>query len=132
VINLDWIYLEKPEENFAAAASEFENRRFNSCASRVYYCVFQAAIYALAQANIRPPGRGGQWGHDFVQAHFIGQLINRRKLYPTNLRGTLAEAYALRRTADYKPDHVTEVQAGRALRKAREFLGAVTATGGTT
>jgi len=40
-------------------------------------------------------------GHDFVQAAFIGQLINRRKAYPTTLRTTLERNFALRQTADY-------------------------------
>lgn len=128
-MNLDLIYLHKAEENLAAAASEFESRRFNSCASRCYYACFQAAIYALTRAGIRPTGRSGEWGHDFVQSQFIGQLINRRKIYPTSLRSTLLEIYMLREVADYKTDLVTEGKARRALRRSYDFLDAVRAGG---
>jgi uncharacterized protein (UPF0332 family) len=129
MIELDRVYLEKAEENLDAADSEFANRRYNSCASRCYYACFQAAIYALSQAGIQPPGRSGQWGHDFVQAQFNGQLINRRKLYPANLRSVLAETYSLRETADYQRDLVTEVRARRALSKTTDFVAAIRSGG---
>jgi uncharacterized protein (UPF0332 family) len=129
MIELDRVYLEKAEENLDAADSEFANRRYNSCASRCYYACFQAAIDALSQAGIQPPGRSGQWGHDFVQAQFNGQLINRRKLYPANLRSVLAETYSLRETADYQRDLVTEVRARRALSKTTDFVAAIRSGG---
>ena len=47
MIELARIYLEKAEENLAAAKSEFAHGRYNSCASRAYYSCFQAAIHAL-------------------------------------------------------------------------------------
>jgi len=118
-------FLEKAEESLAGAESEFVNGRFNNCSNRCYYAVFQAAISALAAAGIRPPAGGGEWGHEFVRSHFIGQLLNRQKLYPTNLRTTLEQNRALRQTADYKRDHVTEIRAGRAVRRTQEFLAEV-------
>src|SRR5436853_970644 len=102
----DRLYLDKAEENLAAAESEFANRRYNSTANRCYYTCFQAAVYALLSEGIRPPGRAEIWGHDFVQAQFNGMLVNRRKLYPAQLRNTLAQNYALRQIADYKRDQV--------------------------
>ena len=130
MIELDRIFLDKAEENLAAAESEFANRRYNSCASRCYYACFQAAVYALVQEGFRPTCRSGRWGHDFVQAEFNGQLVNRRKLYPASLRNTLAQNCSLRETADYKPDHVTETRARRALSKTDEFVEAVRSRGG--
>jgi uncharacterized protein (UPF0332 family) len=118
-------FLEKAEESLAGAASEFVNGRYNNCANRCYYACFQAAISALAAAGIQPPGRDGQWGHDSVQAQFNGQLVNRRKLYPTSVRPTLEQTYRLRAAADYKRDPVSAVQGGRALRRAEEFLDVV-------
>jgi uncharacterized protein (UPF0332 family) len=123
-------FLEKAEESFAGAESEFVNSRYNNCANRCYYAVFQAAIYALAQAGITPPSREAEWGHEFVRSHFIGQLINRRKLYPTALRPVLEQNRALRRTADYKRDQVTEARAARAIRRTEELLAAVRRGGG--
>lgn len=123
MFDLSEIILAKAEESLAGAESEFANRRYNNTANRCYYACFQAAIYALTRAGVRP--RGEQWGHDFVQAEFNGQLIARRKLYPSDLRDALRQTYALREKADYELDHVTEVRAARALRKATDFLEAV-------
>ena len=127
--DVDQIYIDKADENLAAAESELANRRYNSCASRCYYACFQAAIYALIQAGIQS-SRAEQWSHEFVQAQFNGQLVNRRKLYPASLRRTLAENYSLREVADYKRDHVIEVQARRALARTAEFVEAVRTRGG--
>lgn len=124
-------FLEKAEESFAGAESEYVNNRYNNCANRCYYATFQAAIAALARAAVRPPGHDADWGHEFVRSHFVGQLINRRKLYPTALRTTLEQNRALRQTADYKPDHVTEVRASRAVRRTEEFLAAIREGGGS-
>src|SRR5579859_2952904 len=63
-------------------------------------------------------------GHAFVQAQFLGQQINRRKLYPTKFRHTLEQNDRLRVTADYAGDRVTEIRSARATRRAEEFVGA--------
>jgi len=120
----------KSIESLAGAESEFAHGRYNNCANRCYYAAFQAAITALLRAGIRS-GSGDQWGHAFVPAQFDGQLVNRRKLYPTDLRGVLARNYDLRRRADYADDSVSEVEAARALRRTRLFVRAIHATPGS-
>ena len=120
---IDRVFWEKAQENLEAAQSEFINRRYNSCANRAYYACFQAAIYALTQAGLRPSR--DVWGHDFVQAQFNGQSINRRKLYPVALRSTLNQNYILRDKADYSADHVPEGRVARAVARAEEFLDAI-------
>src|SRR3712207_2798818 len=92
-------HLTKARESLLGAESEFANGRYNNAANRAYYACFQAAVAALLRAGIRP--RGDQWSHAFVPAQFDGQLIYRRKLYPTELRNVLERAYALRQKADY-------------------------------
>jgi hypothetical protein len=47
------------------------------------------------------------WGHGFVQSQFVGQLINRRKVYPASLRDVLARNLILRHTAVYTIEPVT-------------------------
>jgi uncharacterized protein (UPF0332 family) len=121
----DEVFLEKAQEGLAGAESEYINGRYNNAANRCYHACFQAAIYALLKAGIQPPSRDGQWGHDFAQAQFNGQLINRRKLYPAELRRTLEQNYRLRQAADYKTERVTEVRAARAVSRAERFLDAV-------
>jgi uncharacterized protein (UPF0332 family) len=102
------IYLAKAEESFLGAQSEVVQGRYNNAANRCYYACFQAAIAALQQANISPLGRRDEWGHALVQAAFVGQLINRRKLYAAGLRQVLARNLTLRHKADYVPDLVTQ------------------------
>lgn len=120
----DVCYLRKAQESLETAISELTNRRFNSCANRCYYACFQAAIAALLRVGIRSTGRRNDWPHPFVQAQFIGQLVNRRHLYAVDLRTILPELQALRHGADYDPDPVTEFEATRAVRRARRFVNA--------
>lgn len=122
------IYLRKAEESLAGAESEFINGRYNNTANRCCYACFLAAIAALAQQGIQP-GRG-QWRHEFVHGEFVGSLINRQKLYPSDLRDTLSRNLTLRQTADYEPLEVPQVQANRALRRTRGFLDAIGEKGG--
>jgi uncharacterized protein (UPF0332 family) len=126
----DSIHYKKAEESLDGANSEFVNGRYNNCANRCYYACFQGAIHALVDAGIRPRGAQGQWGHDFVQAEFIGQLINRRKRYPTEIRDTLFRNLSVRHEADYGTNMISQTQASRALRRAREFLEAIQPGGG--
>src|SRR3954452_8448941 len=117
------IFLTKAHESLIGAESEFLNERYNNSANRAYYACFQAAIAALQKAGVQ--ARGGEWGHDFVQAQFNGTLINRRHLYPTELRTVLARNYTLRVQADYGEDMVSRTEAERALRRSRLFVTAV-------
>lgn len=123
MIEPDYPFLDKALESLAGAESEFVNGRYNNCANRCYYACFQAAIVALQRAGIRP--RRDQWSHEFVAGQFNGELINRRKLYPTELRGTLERNYTLRQKADYEEDLVTQTEANRALRRTRSFVQAI-------
>ena len=125
------IYLVKAQECLVGATSELANRRFNNCANRCYYAVFQAAIAVLLREGIQS-SREDAWTHSFVQSQFAGTLIHRRKLYPTSLRDTLAQNLMVRQRADYEDQYITEVQAQRALRRAREFLDALYQRGGET
>ena len=119
-----YIYLAKAQESLAGAESEAEQERYNNSANRSYYACFQAAIAALQQAGITPPS-GSDWSHGFVQATFVGQLINRRKLYPTRLRQVLMRNMALRHATDYESDHVSQAQAERALQRSYQVVSAI-------
>jgi uncharacterized protein (UPF0332 family) len=121
------IYLDKAAESLAGAESELANGRYNNCANRCYYACFQAAIAALEQAGIRPPGP--QWSHTFVPGQFVGLLINRRRRYPSSLREVLSRNYKLREIADYTDVLVTQTEATRAVRRTREFVEAILAKG---
>src|SRR5438045_34618 len=90
------LYLEKAEESLAGAESELVNGRYNNVSNRAYYACFQAAISALIKARLVPRGPRDQWGHEFVHGQFVGELINRGKQYPTELRDVLARNLELR------------------------------------
>lgn len=115
-------YMEKAFESLAGAESEIGAGRYNNGANRCYYACFQAAIAALMRSGVSPLGAQRQWSHAFVPAQFVGQLINRRKVYPPSMRDTLSRTYMLRQTADYADDAVTQVEAERALRRTRDFV----------
>ncbi len=55
----------------------------------------------------------------------MGQLINRRHLYPAELRDTLARALTVREQADYKLAPVSQTQAARTVARARAFVAAI-------
>jgi len=118
-------FLVKASESVTGARIAYEGGRYNNCANRSYYASFQAAIHALLLEGITLPGGGTEWGHDFVQAQFVGQLINRRHVYAPELRSTLSDNYRLRVRADYEVDAVAEVRASRALQRAERFVEAI-------
>jgi uncharacterized protein (UPF0332 family) len=124
------VYLSKAEESLAGAVSEFANRRFNNCANRCYYGCFQAAVSALRDAGLAPSGERATWSHEQIQATFSRELIRRRKLIGSEFRDVLPRLYLVREAADYKEDLVSEIQAARALQRARGFLQAVRKQGG--
>ena len=125
----DYPFLQRALECLAGAESEFVNERDNNTANRAYYAAFHAAIAALQRAGIHPPR--GEWGHDFVPSQFDGVLINRRHLYPADLRGVLSQNFGLRLSADYdEDDPVTETEASRSLRRSRTFVSAIQSGGG--
>lgn len=124
------LYLAKAEESLMGAESEFINGRFNNCANRCYYSVFQAAIHALQAAGVTLQAGRSIWSHDFVQAQFAGQLIGRRKLYPSSLSDTLARNLILRHTGDYSVEQVSRTQASRALHRTRALYAAIRDKGG--
>jgi uncharacterized protein (UPF0332 family) len=118
-------YLDKAIESLVGAESEYANRRYNNCANRCYYAVFQAAIAALIAAGIQPAGARVQWEHEFVQARFAGVLIKQRKLYQADLAPLFAQVQRARLAADYRPASIGSAEAERVLRKARTIVFAV-------
>jgi hypothetical protein len=92
---------------------------------------FRPPSRQLVREGIRAK-RGEQWPHGFVQAEFVGKLINRNRRYPSTLRPMLSNLLDLRSQADYRPNDVSEIEAQRALRKSRNFITAVKSGGGAT
>ncbi len=118
-------FASKATENLASAGSEYANDRYNACANRAYYACFQGAIAALLRGGITTSDPSGDWGHRFVQAQFNGVLVNRRHLYPSELRDVLSRLLVLRHTADYEPNPISRTLASRALHQAEVFVEAI-------
>jgi hypothetical protein len=57
----------------------------------------------------------------------VGQLSQRRKLYPASLRRVLPELLALRHKGDYRVTHVSQREAQQAMRSAQALVHTVTA-----
>lgn len=122
VIDIGALYLAKARASLAGAQSELERRRFDNAANRAYYACFQAAVAGLIWAGLRPSGGSATWDHGFVQARFVGELINRRKHYAPDLRDSLSATMRQRHKADYQYDSVTADQAIRMVRRATRFV----------
>jgi uncharacterized protein (UPF0332 family) len=120
-------YLAKARENLASATSDMTQQRWNSSVRSAYYACFHAAIAALYHAGVRPPTPERLWGHDQVQALFVGQLIQRHKRYPATLRRMLTDLLAFRHTADYRARSVSQREAQQAVQRAQTFVQAITA-----
>jgi len=82
------------------------------------------------RTGVYPPNPRAEWGHAFVQAQFAARLIDRHKEYPGSLRDLLSRLLSLRQTGDYRTEHVSEMQAERAVRRARNFVQAIQAKAG--
>lgn len=51
MINRVVMFLDKALESVSGAESEFVDNRYNNCAIRAYYAIFQAAVHALRLAS---------------------------------------------------------------------------------
>ena len=120
-------YLAKAKENLASCENELVQRRYNSCVRSAYYACLHAAIVALMQASVMPMASETLWSHDRVQAQFVGQLIQRRKVYPARLRRTLLELLAMRHRADYRSVSMSQREARQAVRRAQDFVQTIAA-----
>ena len=113
-------WLDKANENLAAAQLCFDHGHFNACANRLYYAMFQAGIAAMVKHGLLQPN--AQVGHDWLQANFSGQLIKHRKVFPAKFRSYLSEAYLLRVVADYEMRPAGKDNVSRQFKKAKEFV----------
>ena len=88
---------------------------------------FMLPIAALLHTGLTAPDPARGWGHDWVHASFVGQLIQRRQVYPASLRRSLPDLLVLRHKGDYRVTFVGQREAQQAVRSAQAFVQAVTA-----
>ena len=98
---------DKALENLAAGELLLDRGLVNAAASRLYYAMYEAAVWALTKEGKRPGAfRSGavEWDHSMVENN-VGVLRNSfedRDLY--------REMRRARTTADYKADGVDATQ----------------------
>lgn len=121
----DWKdYWLKGRGNLNAALWAHEKKRYNVCASRAYYAVFQASIAALIKlTSFRAVA--DRWSHATVQAEVSRQLIVRKKILASELARTSMDLMELRHMADYRRESVSAEEAKNASRRAQRFLSEV-------
>ena len=115
-------YFIKSKENFQAAQICFDNGLYNASVNRSYYAAYQAAIMALYMAGCKDKDEKYDNKHKWVQATFNGELIHRRKIYPSHLKDYLVDMHYERINSDYKTILVSKKTALRQLKYAKEFI----------
>src|SRR5262245_5544875 len=111
----------RAQESLRAAALCLREGYVKSAASRAYYAMFQAAQVVLAQAGLART----TWSHSSLQAAFVTELIQRRKIYPAVFRSALASGLEARQEADYGHAGVSQKMAQRLVQRATAFIDTV-------
>jgi uncharacterized protein (UPF0332 family) len=109
---------ERVQASLRAAELCLEQGLLDSAVNRAYFALFQAAIWALEHRGIRRR----EWTHKGVHSDFVQLFVRRRKLVPASFAGALPSVMHLRHIADYQQPGVSQSQAERAIRRAREFV----------
>jgi len=117
-------YLEKAQSSYEGARACLEKQAFDSCVSRSYYAVFQAAIAALIQLTDFRPARG-EWSHKATQAEFNRRLVMRRKVFSGQIGKTLLTLIEWRHRADYSPTNTGRQMARASTSLAEVFLTSI-------
>ena len=115
-------YRAKSREHLAAAESEYDQQRFNTCAKLLYYACFHAAAAALIDVGTPLPPEGRLWSHAFVQSEFARVLIHQRHRYPPQYHDVLSRTFSLRQLADCTIEQVSQRRAESMLRRAQDFV----------
>jgi uncharacterized protein (UPF0332 family) len=111
-------FQQKAIENISSAKILYDNQFYNASVNRSYYAIFHSAINALSINGYDIK----RISHEATQALFAGELIKRKKLFPSKLKAYLNQLRVIRNAADYEPEQITQKIARRQLGKAQEFL----------
>lgn len=112
---MDWT---RAQGSLKAAQLCLEQQLCDSAVSRAYFAAFQAAICALESQGIVHK----EWTHKGVHNDFVHRFVRRRKIVPASFASALPNLMRLRHTGDYRQPGVSQRQAERAVRLAREFV----------
>ncbi len=114
------IYLNKASENLEAAQLCYRNTHYNTCTSRAYYAMLQAAVAILTAKGFHSQQK--RIDHLRLQSTFANELINRRKILPAKFKSYLPDAQFFRNAADYETLMISKTIAHRQLAQTVEFV----------
>jgi uncharacterized protein (UPF0332 family) len=117
---LQWGHMEPERVQASLQAAELclTEGLWDSAVNRAYYALFQAAICVLERRGLRRR----EWTHKGVHSDFVQHFVRRRKLVPASFAAALPSVMQLRHIADYQQPGVSQRQAERAVRRAREVV----------
>lgn len=112
------VYIEKSRENLEMAEKAFDMEKYNVSSSRAYYAAFLAVIAVLRMNGFIIDSAS----HKSVQSIFNGELIHRKKIFPSKFRRYLPDMLKLRVDADYAAIHIGKNKAKIQLLNGKEFV----------
>jgi uncharacterized protein (UPF0332 family) len=110
--------LSKADDIWRAAKYCYDARLFDSCANRVYYTMFWAAVAALEGAGLPVEQR---WNHSKLLRLFKKELVE-SGIYPAAYSRYLANARKLCLQADQQLVQLEPRTVKQLLEQAREFI----------
>jgi hypothetical protein len=111
----------KATDSLEAANALLENGRYDACASRAYYAVYQALWDCLDQLKLPPnKARDGApwWSHDVLPSVAVDSLG-----FTEDEQDYVEVLYSRRISADYSSVHVSPFEAAHSCELATELLG---------
>ncbi|MEM1544718.1 MAG: HEPN domain-containing protein [Candidatus Bathyarchaeia archaeon] len=108
--------LEKAQNLLVGAEACWQSNSLEGCALCCYAAMFWATIAALEHFGIRQT----QWTHGGLQNRFGLECIKKCKAFPERFGDYLIRGYRLRARAHYERDEVSQKEAERLLRHAKE------------
>ena len=114
-------FLQKAAVNLNVARYCYEQSYYGAAVNRAYYASFQAAIAALADRSFTSSKNDHKW----VQASFNGELIKRRKIYPSHLKSYLGDMLSFRNLSDYSTINLSKRVAHEQLAHAEELVAII-------
>ena len=112
-------FLLRAEENFKAAELLYENELFNASVNRAYYSAFHLSIALLFDRGFTPA-----IDHRNTLSMFCNEFINKKKLFPSEIKKIFYELQTARNKADYG-EGVNKNTANNRLKNLKVFFATI-------
>jgi len=117
------LLIEKSHKLYGTACAIFDLGDWESCISRAYYSMFNAAKSAVLIS-------GAPVKQDFARTHSgliaaFSNYIIKEKIIPKEVGNQLGKVQEIRLMADYKDEEIDEKDARDVLNRAKQFINAI-------